>query len=359
MGDGPYLHPVGLLYGEVARAAISQEDAGALAGGAIGFPAARIISGSSSAQGQETRSYRDLDQAKEPAIVETLERLKRPRSRLAGLSFDAPKIMGVVNVTPDSFSDGGLYDWTEQAISRAAQLTLEGADIVDIGGESTRPGADPVNSEDELERVLPVIDGLKGSPTRISIDTRKARVMVAAERAGVRMINDVSALTFDPESMAVVAKCDLPVVLMHAKGDPKTMQDEPVYDDVVLEVYDYLSSRIAACAAAGISSDRLIADPGIGFGKRLGHNLELFAGLSLFHGLGVPLMVGASRKSFIGALTGERDPLQRVCGSVAAALAAMAQGVQLVRVHDVSETAQARSVWQAAISGKVEVGTKT
>ncbi|KAB2849057.1 MAG: dihydropteroate synthase [Hyphomicrobiaceae bacterium] len=271
-----------------------------------------------------------------------------PRPRIAGLPIDRPLVMGIVNVTPDSFSDGGRHARPEAAIAHGVQLAAEGADILDIGGESTRPGSDPVPLKTELDRVLPVIAGLKErTRARISIDTRKAEVMRRAAQAGADIINDVSALTFDSESLAAAAGTGLPVVLMHALGDPKTMQVDPRYDDVLLDVFDYLQVRIAACEAAGIPRSRLIADPGIGFGKTVAHNLELLHGLSLFHGLGVPLMVGASRKRFIGGLTGVAKPDERVNGSIAAALAAVAQGAQLVRVHDCAATVAALKVWAA------------
>ena len=196
--------------------------------------------------------------------------------------------MGIVNVTPDSFSDGGLYDKTEGAIVRAAELAAAGADIVDVGGESTRPGSDPVEEGDELGRVLPVLEGLAGLQAAISIDTRKACVARAAARAGATIFNDVSALTYDPDSLAAAADTGLSVILMHAKGEPKTMHLDPRYDDVVLEVYDYLEGRIAAAEAVGIERARIAADPGIGFGKTMDHTLALLANLSLLHGLGVP-----------------------------------------------------------------------
>ena len=279
-----------------------------------------------------------------------------PRPRIAGLALDRPLVMGIVNVTPDSFSDGGQHATTGAAIDHGLRLAEEGADILDVGGESTRPGSDPVPLDVELGRVLPVIEALK-EKTRaaVSIDTRKAEVMRRAVAAGADIINDVSALSFDPEALAVASGSGLPVVLMHALGDPKTMQIDPRYDDVLLDVFDYLKERIAACEAAGIPRSRLVADPGIGFGKTIAHNLELLHGLSLLHGLGVPVMAGASRKRFIGTLTGVDDASKRVPGSLAAALAAVAQGAQVVRVHDCAETVAALKVWQAvAVAGQAQ-----
>ncbi|MGB6923207.1 MAG: dihydropteroate synthase [Methyloceanibacter sp.] len=280
-----------------------------------------------------------------------LQRVTAPRAPFAGLGFGRPLLMGIVNVTPDSFSDGGLYDTTEGAMVQAAELAAAGADIVDVGGESTRPGSDAVGEADELGRVLPVLEGLAGLHAAISIDTRKASVARAAAKAGAAIFNDVSALTHDRDSLAAVAETGLSVVLMHAKGEPKTMQDDPRYDDVALEVFDYLAGRIAVAEEAGIDRARIAADPGIGFGKTLAHNLALLANISLLHGLGVPLLVGASRKRFIGGVSGGETPQSRDPGSYAAAIAGAAQGAQIFRVHDVAGTRQALAVWRAGMTG--------
>ena len=280
------------------------------------------------------------------------ENLRLPRPRLAGLALERPVIMGIVNVTPDSFSDGGLHATTEAAIAHGIELVAAGADILDIGGELTRPRSEPTALDDELRRVIPVIEGLAGRvEARISIDTRKAAVMRAAAVAGCDIINDVSALTYDKQSLKVAADLGLPVILMHALGDPMTMQTQPAYGDVLLDVFDYLEDRIDACVRAGIAREKLVIDPGIGFGKTLEHNLALLSGLALFHGLGVPLMVGVSRKRMIGDLTGIAAAEARVHGSVGAALAAVAQGAQIVRVHDVAATVQALQVMQAVTAG--------
>ena len=281
-----------------------------------------------------------------------MARLASPRGPIAGLALDKPRIMGIVNVTPDSFAEGGRYASTEAAIDRALELEEEGADILDIGGESTRPGADPVSVNDELRRVMPVIEGLVGRVrARLSIDTRKSEVMRRAALAGVHILNDVSALQHDAMSLRVAAETRLPVILMHAQGDPQTMQHDPKYGNVLLDVYDALEARVESCVRAGIARERLIVDPGIGFGKTAQHNLELLAGLSLFHSLGTAVLLGASRKSFIGSLTGAVDPADRVPGSIAAALSGVMQGAQILRVHDVAATRQALTVWQAAIAG--------
>jgi dihydropteroate synthase len=286
--------------------------------------------------------------ASQLAPPELLERVGRPRDPIAGLGLDRPLIMGVVNVTPDSFSDGGCYLAADAAIAHALRLEAEGADILDIGAESTRPGSEPVDLQEELRRVMPVIEALAPrARARLSIDTRKAEVMRRAAIAGAALINDVSALTHDPGALEVASATGLPVVLMHAQGDPRTMQERPHYADVVLDVYDWLGARIDACERAGIPRSRLIVDPGIGFGKTLAHNLALLGASSIFHGLGCPILLGASRKSFIGQLTGA-DVEDRLPGSIAAALLGASQGVQILRVHDVAATRQALAVWEAA-----------
>jgi dihydropteroate synthase len=277
-----------------------------------------------------------------------IERLGQARHAIAGVPMDRPRIMGIVNVTPDSFSDGGQWLDPGAAIAHGKQLESDGADILDIGGESTRPGAEPIGVDEELRRVIPVIAVLaKTVRVPISIDTRNAEVMRRAADAGARIVNDVAALGHDPNSLRVAAETGLPVVLMHAQGDPRTMQLDPRYDDVVLDVYDWLEARIGACEAAGIPRERIVVDPGIGFGKTVEHNVALLGSLSMFHGLGCPILLGASRKSFIGRLSGGAPPERRMPGSVAAALLGAAQGVQILRVHDVAATRQALAVWES------------
>jgi dihydropteroate synthase len=257
--------------------------------------------------------------------------------------------MGIVNVTPDSFSDGGRYFTGERALAHARSLLVAGADIVDIGGESTRPGAAAVTEAEELDRVLPLVEALARDGAPVSVDTMKPAVMRAAIAAGACMINDVRALRA-PGAMEAVAATGAAVCLMHMQGEPRTMQAEPRYDDVVAEVREFLLARAAACEAAGIARERIVLDPGFGFGKTVEHNLQLLRGLPALATAGYPLLAGLSRKSTLGKLTG-RDVGDRMAASLAAALAAVARGAAIVRVHDVRETVDALKVWWAVERG--------
>ncbi len=279
-----------------------------------------------------------------------LSRLSTPRAPLCGLSMDRPRLMGILNVTPDSFSDGGCYETREKSLSQARRLVTEGADILDIGGESTRPGAETIPPDLEIARTAPLIETLcrgRGIGAPISIDTRKSAVAAAAFAAGAAMLNDVSALSFDPGMAAVVGAAAAPVCLMHSRGSPATMQNDPRYRDVLLDVYDHLEARIRVAEDAGIARTCIVVDPGIGFGKTLAHNLALIRGISLFHGLGCPLLLGVSRKGFIGRIGLEDRAERRAPGSIALGLEGLRQGVQLLRVHDIRETRQAVLLWQA------------
>lgn len=287
-----------------------------------------------------------------------LHRLTAPRPTFAGLTMDRPRLMGILNVTPDSFSDGGLFLGAEAAVAQATAMA-EGAEIIDIGGESTRPGAAEVPVDEEIARTTPVIGALRsaGLTAPISIDTRKTAVAAAALKAGATIVNDVSAFDFDPSLGPLVARSSVPVILMHAQGVPASMQDDPRYADVLLDVYDALATRLARAEALGIDRARIVLDPGIGFGKTLEHNLSLIRGLSLFHGLGCPILLGTSRKRFIGTIGQASDPQNRAPGSIATALAGVAQGVQIVRVHDVPETRQSLRLWQALNTDILESDT--
>ncbi len=314
-----------------------------LAGGCVHFSEVEVLGG----EAAEILPA-DAVRALWPEAWMVLDRLVAPRAPIAGVTLQRPRIIGVVNVTPDSFSDGGAHRGTEAAIAHGLTLVDEGADFLDIGGESTRPGAEPVSPAAEIDRVLPVIEGLLAAGCRlpISIDTRNAAVARAALGAGARVLNDISALTHDPLSLAVAGDAAA-VCLMHSPADPHTMQDNPVYEDVLLDVHDHLARRVAAAEIAGIDRARIIVDPGIGFGKTIAHNLALIRGLSLLHGLGCAIMLGVSRKGFIGRLGGEPRASRRAPGSIAAGLAGLDQGAHILRVHDVAQTVQAVRIWRA------------
>jgi dihydropteroate synthase len=282
-------------------------------------------------------------------LIENIS-MRRPTIMLKNgilLDWNKPLIQGVLNTTPDSFSDGGIFDNFDDAIAHVDHMIKAGADIIDVGGESTKPGALPVSIDQELKRVIPVIKQISNKDILISIDSRNADVMRKAFNAGAHIINDVSALTHDPLAIKVVKQSEIPVILMHAQGTPQTMQQNPRYGNVVLDIYDYLEDRINRCVQAGISRQMIMVDPGIGFGKTLNHNLEILSNLSIFHALGVPIVIGVSRKRFIGELSGEGNPAKRFPGSMATALCAIEQGVQVIRVHDVTETRQAITVSEA------------
>jgi dihydropteroate synthase len=292
-----------------------------------------------------------LSRSTAPAILPVSALTDSERARFSD-AWDAPRIMGILNTTPDSFSDGGAYHAHTDAVAHGHALIGAGADILDVGGESTRPGAALIPVEEEIARTASVIRSLRAAHATvpISIDTRKALVAAAALDAGATLVNDVSGFTFDPDLALLCAQRGVQVCVMHAQGDPQTMQDNPTYDDVLLDVYDFLAARIEALVNTGIERDRIIADPGIGFGKTLDHNLALLNRISLFHSLGVPILLGASRKRFIGIIGNAPDAGSRTPGSVAVALAALAQGVQIIRAHDVAEHAQAIALWRASVA---------
>ena len=322
-----------------------------LAGGLCWFASVELLTIDGNRRSQiEMLSVEELGSRLDDSLSVQWERLlsARPPLQLGTrtVRLDQPQVMGIVNATPDSFSDGGQFEDSAAAVEAGMRMAEAGAAIVDVGGESTRPGAQPVWEGDEIERVVPVVRGLAAAGTAVSVDTRKADVMTAALGAGAAMINDVSALTYDPRSAETIAAAGVPVVLMHHQGSPETMQEDPRYEDVVVEVYSWLEDRIAAAEAAGIDRSRILVDIGFGFGKTVGHNLELMNNLALFHSLGCPLVVGASRKRTIGALSNEAPADHRLGGSIALALKAVEQGGQLLRVHDVPETVQALRVWR-------------
>ncbi|MEE2980872.1 MAG: dihydropteroate synthase [Pseudomonadota bacterium] len=352
-----YMRPTGLLSGDIANAAVEAGAARRLAGGRFAFSACEVLLREPQVVTATIAPVGEVAEWADDRAIRLLENLEAPRPPMAGVAMDRPAIMGVINVTPDSFSDGGDNAEEAVAIAQGRAMVEAGAAILDIGGESTRPGSDAVDDATELARVVPVVRGLADVGVPLSIDSRRAQIMAAALDAGATVVNDVSALTYDDASLGTVAASGAPVVLMHTQGDPKTMQRDPTYDCAPLDVYDYLEGRIVACLAAGIERGRMVIDPGIGFGKSpTGHNIEILQRLGLFHGLGCPLLLGVSRKSFIGRLAGIEAPKDRLAGSLAAGLATLDQGVQILRVHDVAETAQAVAVWDALTASHANTG---
>jgi dihydropteroate synthase len=281
------------------------------------------------------------------------KRWLKKRADILGMEFGFPKLMGILNVTPDSFSDGGNYVELDAALNQAKFMEENGVDIIDIGGESTRPGALAVPILEEIKRIEPVINGISSrSKIPISVDTRKSDVASAARKAGASMVNDVSGFTFDTNLLSFCSKYKLPVCVMHMQGSPKNMQNNPKYKNILIDVFDFLENQIGVLVQAGISRDHIIADVGIGFGKNKGHNLTLIKNISLFHGLGVPLLLGVSRKSIVSNVAKVEKMSDRVHGSISLAISALGQGVQLFRVHDVAETKQAFDLWVAVNFGE-------
>jgi dihydropteroate synthase len=352
-GDAYVLRPLSAFSGEAARSAVVDGTARQLAGGERGFALVEIIARDPGAESGMVGAVASLDEARRWAAAggtaahfETmLGAVSASRAKWAGFGFERPLLMGIVNVTPDSFSDGGDHADAATAIAHGMALLEQGADILDVGGESTRPGAAPVTPAEEIRRIEPVVRALAAAGAVVSIDTRNAATMAVALAAGARIINDVTALAGDRDSLAIAARSGAPVVLMHMLGEPQTMQREPHYRCAPLDVLEYLQGRIDACVAAGIPRQRIVVDPGIGFGKRLPHNLQILARLSLLHLTGSAILLGVSRKSFIPSATAKIAPAKaRLPGSLAAALAGLDQGVQILRVHDIAETRQAIQV---------------
>jgi dihydropteroate synthase len=353
-----YLSPTALGPQSVLAPMVAAATALPLAGGPLAFSACEVAIREPARIARTTASLADTRAwaarqggAVEARVARLLDDLSRPRRGLRGEPSSKPLIMGIVNATPDSFSDGGEHLDPAAAVAHGQRLAHAGADILDIGGESTRPGAAPVAPSEEAARVLPVLQGLshlRASFPRLllSIDTRHALVMRAALAQGVDIINDVTALTGDRESLAVAARSNAAVVLMHMQGEPATMNLAPTYDDVALDVFDYLEVRIAACRDAGIAHERLVLDPGIGFGKRGPQNLAVLRALALYHGLGCRVLLGASRKALGSKAESGFPPRERLPTSLAAAMHGLGQGVQLLRVHDVAETRRAVDLWQ-------------
>ncbi len=327
------VEPLGLLEGDAAREAVDTGLARWLAGGPIAFTLVRLIGGA---------SRPIVPVAAVPAAWHAaLDRVSAPVPAWAGLDPARPAVMGILNVTPDSFSDGGRYLGVDAAVAAGLAMAEQGADIVDVGGESTRPGAAPVSPQAEQARVVPVIRALAAHGVRVSVDTRNAATMAAALDAGVTNVNDISGLSHDPDAAPLVAARGCPVVLMHMRGDPATMAQHATYDDVAEAVVHELATAVARAERAGIAPERIAVDPGIGFAKTAQHNLDLLARLPLLANLGRRVLVGLSRKAFVGRLTGATAPWQRDAGSLALGMRAVAAGATILRVHDVAATVQA------------------
>lgn len=350
-----YLRPVGLL----PIAAWSAGAAVPLAGGRFSFATAELIV----RQGARIeRAFAPLTEImawgweRGTAVAQSLDKrlgaLTRGRAPFAGLDLGRPRIMAIVNVTPDSFSDGGDFFDAGTAIAHGEAMLGAGADLLDVGGESTRPGSAPVSPEEEEARVLPVVRHFAAKGAVVSVDTRHARVMRAALDAGAALINDVAGLR-DPGALPLVAEKAAPVVVMHMRGEPGTMQQNPVYEDAALDVFDWLEERVEACLAAGVALERIAIDPGIGFGKTVEHNLDILRHTALYHGLGCALLIGLSRKTLIGKLSRSEPPKERLAGSLAGGLETLNQGAQILRVHDVPQTIQARAVWEGLHPARV------
>jgi len=358
VGDAIAIRPLGLLSGAAGVEAARRGLAKPLAGGRVLFTACEVFI---ERAGTVTHCVVSLTEVEdwgaheggdlEREVNSVLDRITGSRHAFAGLVLDRPRIMGIVNVTPDSFHDGGRHASTDAAITYGAGLIAAGADAIDIGGESTRPGSEETPEELEIERILPVVQALRGRGAVLSVDTRRTAVMHAALDAGVEVINDVTALSDDPDALRIAAEGRAHVVLMHMQGRPRTMQRRPRYKHAPYEIWRYLRNRVAACVAADITTERIAVDPGIGFGKSDTHNLEILSSAAMLHGTGAIVMVGASRKSFIGRIFKDVPSEARLPGSLAAATMAVGQGVQLLRVHDVIETRQALAVVDGCLAG--------
>lgn len=352
-----YLRPIDIELDRIGRGEVAEESDRLLGGGPHRFRRVEVILRSPdrivafSGAIDRLREW-SLTAGCQDEFDASMFKLTRRHGQLTGAAGDYPVIMGIVNVTDDSFSDAADRRDPSVAVSHAHALIAAGADILDIGGESTRPGSGGISRAEEIDRVVPVIEQSIGFGVPVSIDTSKAAVMEAALSAGASIINDVTALTGDPESLGVAARAKVPVILMHMRGAPRTMQDEPRYDCAPLDVFDYLSNRMAACERVGLAPTNLVVDPGIGFGKDDAHNVAILARIGLLHGLGAPVMLGVSRKSMIGRLSRDEPPNDRLGGSLALGLGAIDQGVRILRVHDVAATKQALVLRQAVLDAR-------
>ena len=344
-----YIRPTNIVFGQKANYFIQAGTAKSLCGlEDVGFLSVEILNRQTDGNTVEEYSVLELEGLDFRNEIESdLNKITSKRNNIYNLNLKNPILMGVLNVTPDSFSDGGKYNTTFRALDHVKSMIDFGAHIIDVGGESTRPGAKSVSEQDEITRVSETIQLIKKKyPNQlISLDTRKSKVMQHGLSIGVDMLNDVSALDFDPKSYQVVKDSGKPIVLNHSQGIPEDMQNNPTYENVLLDIFDYFENKIKFLKDNGIKDEQIIIDPGIGFGKTLEHNLEIISKISLFHSLGYPIMVGPSRKSFIGKIMGEKDNPQRLGGTIASVLYSYLQGIQLFRVHDIQETSEALKVY--------------
>ena len=344
-----YIRPTNIVFGQKANYFIQAGTAKSLCGlEDVGFLSVEILKRKSDGNTVEEYSVLELERLDfKDKIQSDLNKITSKRNNIFNLNFKNPILMGVLNVTPDSFSDGGKYNTTFRALDHVKNMIDFGAHIIDVGGESTRPGAKSVSDQDEIVRVSETIQSIKKKfPNQlISLDTRKSKVMQHGISIGVDMLNDVSALDFDQLSYQIVKDSGKPIILNHSQGIPENMQNNPTYDNVLLDIFDYFENKIKFLKDNGIKDEQIIIDPGIGFGKTLEHNLEIISKISIFHSLGYPIMVGPSRKSFIGKIMGEKDNPQRLGGTIASVLYSYLQGIQLFRVHDIQETNEALRVY--------------
>jgi dihydropteroate synthase len=344
-----YIRPTNIVFGQKANYFIQAGTAKSLCGlEDVGFLSVEILKRKSDGNTVEEYSVLELERLDfKDEIQSDLNKITSKRNNIFNLNYKNPILMGVLNVTPDSFSDGGKYNTTFRALDHVKNMIDFGAHIIDVGGESTRPGAKSVRDQDEIVRVSETIQSIKKKyPNQlISLDTRKSKVMQHGISIGVDMLNDVSALDFDQLSYQVVKDSGKPIILNHSQGIPENMQNNPTYDNVLLDIFDYFENKIKFLKDNGIKDEQIIIDPGIGFGKTLEHNLEIISKISIFHSLGYPIMVGPSRKSFIGKIMGEKDNPQRLGGTIASVLYSYLQGIQLFRVHDIQETSEALKVY--------------
>ncbi len=346
---GTYIRPTNIVYGQKANYFIQNGTAKSLCGlENLGFLSVEILKRQSDSNIVEEYSVQEIENLEfKNEIQSDLDKITFKRSNILNLDLKNPILMGVLNVTPDSFSDGGKYNNTFRALDHVKDMIDFGAHIIDVGGESTRPGAKSVSEQDEIARVSDTIQLIKNKYPKqlVSIDTRKSKVMQHGLSIGVDIINDVSALDFDEQSYQVVKDSGKPIILNHSQGIPENMQNNPTYENVLLDIFDYFEKKIKFLKDNGIKDEQIIIDPGIGFGKTLEHNLEIISKISLFHSLGYPIMVGPSRKSFIGKIMGEKDNPQRLGGTIGSVLYSYLQGIQLFRVHDIQETNEALKVY--------------